>query len=445
MNSTEAYYEKMTVTPVAQLIIKLGIPTTISMLITNIYNMADTYFVGTLGPSAQAATGILFTLQAIIQAISFMIGQGAGTMVSKGLADKNQDEATGYASTGFYTGTFLGLLLCITGLVFLKPFMRILGSTETILPYACDYGFWVLIACPFMIGSLVLNNCLRYEGMAFYSMIGLTTGGILNIFGDWLLVPRLGVYGAGLSTAVSQITSFGILLFYHLKKAQGKIKYKCISKNIGTYFTIAKIGLPAMIRQGLSSISSGLLNNLTKPFGDTAIAAMSVVNRFSMFVMCVGLGIGQGFQPVASFNYQAKKYDRVKKGLLVTAGVGVILVSSLALPGFLFAEKVVWLFQKSPEVIKVGSYALRWATIGVMFLPLSVPVNMLYQSIRKPGISSFLSLMRSGLAFIPTLIITTHFLGLTGIQISQPIADIISGLASVPFSLYFLMKTPKEK
>lgn len=440
MTDTQEYYKKMTETPVASLVIRLGIPTTISMLITSIYNMADTYFVGTLGKSAQAATGILFTLQAIIQAIAFMLGQGSGTMVSKGLADRNKEEASTYASTGFFTGTFLGLVLCITGLIVLKPFIRLLGSTETILPYACDYGFWVLVACPFMIGSLVLNNCLRYEGMAFYSMIGLTTGGILNIFGDWILVPRLGVYGAGLSTAVSQIISFGILLFYHVKKAQGSIRFKYISKKISTYLTISKIGFPAMIRQGLSSISSGLLNNLTKPFGDAAIAAMSVVNRFSMFVMCVGLGIGQGFQPVASFNYQAKKYDRVKKGLLVTGGVGLILVSCLALPGLIFADKIVYTFQKSPDVVEIGTYALRWATVGVMFLPLSVPVNMLYQSIRRPGVSSFLSLMRSGLAFIPTLIISTYFLGLTGIQISQPIADIISGLVSLPFSLHFLMK-----
>ena len=440
MNSTQAYYEKMTTTPVARLVIRLGIPTTISMLITSIYNMADPFFVGPLGKSGQAATGILFTPQAIIQAISFMLGQGSGTMVSKGLADKNRNEASEYASTGFFTGTTAGLLLCIVGLIVLKPFMRILGSTETILPHACDYGFWVLIACPFMIGSLVLNNCLRYEGMAFYSMIGLTFGGILNIFGDWMLVSRLGVYGAGLSTAVSQIISFTILLVYHTKKAQGKINFKYISKKASTYFNICKIGFPAMIRQGLSSISSGLLNNLTKPFGDAAIAAMSVVNRFSMFVMCVGLGIGQGFQPVASFNYQAKEYDRVKKGLLVTAGVGIILVSILAIPGFIFARQIVYTFQKSPEVVEIGTFALRWATIGVMFLPLSVPVNMLYQSIRKAGISSFLSLMRSGLAFIPTLIITSKLLGLTGIQISQPIADIISGLVSVPFSIHFLMK-----
>ncbi len=440
MNSTELYYEKMTKTRVSSLIIKLGIPTTISMLVTSIYNMADTYFVGTLGKSAQAATGILFTLQAIIQAIAFMLGQGAGTMVSKALADKNKHEASEYVSTAFFTGFGAGLVLTIVGFVFLKPFMRLLGSTETILPYACDYGFWVLFSCPFMIASLVLNNCLRYEGKAFYSMIGLTTGGILNIFGDYFLVPALGVYGAGLSTAVSQIISFTILLTAYIKMAQSSILPRYISRSAKVYFSICKVGFPAMIRQGLSSISQGLLNNLTKPFGDAAIAAMSVVNRFTMFILCVGLGIGQGYQPVAAFNYRAKEYNRVKKGLTVTMGLGFILVSLIAIPGFIFAKEIVTAFQKNPEVIEIGTYALRWATVGAMFLPLSVPVNMLYQSIRNVKISSFLSLMRSGLAFIPVLIVSTHFLGLVGIQISQPIADMITGLVSVPFTLHFLFK-----
>ncbi len=444
MNQTDLYYQKMTTTPVASLVIRLGIPTTISMLITNIYNMADTYFVGTLGESPQAATGILFTLQAIIQAIAFMLGQGSGTMVSKALADKDKTEASEYVSTAFFLGGALALCLSVFGLIFLKPFMMLLGSTKTILPYACDYGMWVLISCPFMVCSLVLNNCLRYEGKAFYSMIGLTTGGILNIFGDWALVPKLGVYGAGLSTAASQFVSFCILMYFHIKMAQSQIIPRYVSKDKSVYGTIARVGFPALIRQGLASISQGLLNNLTKPFGDAAIAAMSVVNRFCAFVMCVGLGIGQGFQPVASFNYQAKKYRRVKKGLLITMGVGLIMVSMLAIPGFIFADKIVYMFQKSQRVIEIGTYALRWATVGVMFLPFSVPVNMLYQSIRKPLLSSVLSLMRSGLMFIPTLIIATHFLSLTGVQIAQPVADILTGLISIPFSLYFILKTPNE-
>lgn len=445
-DTAEAYYKKMTETSIPRLIVTLGIPTTVSMLITSIYNMADTYFVGALGESQQAATGILFTLQAIIQAVSFMLGQGSGTLVSKCLADKDTDGASEYVSTAFFTGAAAGSALMVFGLLFLSPLLYLLGSTETILPYARQYGMWVLIACPFMVCSFVLNNNLRYEGKAFYAMIGLVTGGLLNIFGDWLLISvlRMGVFGAGLSTAVSQLVSFVLLVYFHRRMAQGKISLRYISRRLSVYFGIMKIGFPAMIRQGLTSISNGLLNNLTKPYGDAAIAAMSVVNRYSALVMCVGLGIGQGFQPVASFNYQAKKYSRVKKGLLFTMGVGIVLVLILSVPGLILPEFIVSLFQESAEVREIGAFALRASAVGVLFLPLSIPVNMLYQSIRRAGVSSVLSLMRSGLMLIPVLLITTRFLGLTGVQISQPIADIATGLVSIPFILHFLMKTPSE-
>ena len=444
MDKAEQYYKKMTETPVSRLIVRLGIPTTISMLITGIYNLADTYFVGGLGESAQAATGILFTLQAIIQAVAFMLGHGSGTFVSKALADKNTKEATEYVSTAFLTGAVAGTVLTVAGLLALKPFMRLLGSTETILPYACDYGMWVLISCPFLICSLVLNNNLRYEGKAFYAMFGLTAGGLLNIFGDWLLIKvcKMGVYGAGLSTAISQIISFTILLILYLRMAQSTISLRAVSHKVGVYLGIVRVGFPSLIRQGLTSISGGILNNLTKPFGDAAIAAISVVNRFSSMVMCVGLGIGQGYQPVASFNYQARKYKRVKQGLIFTTalGFGMILIFSAA--GFAYAKEIVTVFQKSERVIEIGTPALRYATVGLLFLPLSVPVNMLYQSIRKAGIASFLSILRSGAMLIPTLLIGSHFLGLQGILLAQPISDCLTGLTCIPFVIHFLRTTP---
>ena len=446
MTESQIYYDKMTKTPLTKLIVSLGIPTTISMLVTNIYNMADTYFVGTLGESQQAATGILFTLQAIIQAIAFMLGQGSGTMVSKSLAEQKEEEASKYVSSAFFSGLALGTVLMILGLLFLSPFMRLLGSTETILPYARQYGACVLITCPVMIGSFVLNNNLRYEGKAFYAMIGLVTGGLLNIFGDYLLVIvfELGVLGAGLATAISQLVSFCILLYFFKKMAQSSIKLSAVSKDFTVYAIISKVGFPAIVRQGLSSISSGLLNNLTRPYGDAAIAAMSIVNRFAAFIMCVGLGIGQGYQPVASFNYQAKEYKRVKKGLLVTMGIGFCFISCLAIPGAVFAEQVIHVFQKSEQVKEIGVFALRCSCFGTVFLAFSVPVNMLYQSIRKAGISSFLSMLRSGLMFIPTLIVTTHFWGIVGIQISQPLADMLTGLVSIPFVIAFLKKEKFE-
>lgn len=447
MTESKIYYDKMTKTPLTKLIVSLGIPTTISMLVTNIYNMVDTYFVGTLGESQQAATGILFTLQAIIQAIAFMLGQGSGTMVSKALADRNEEEASEYVSSAFFSGLGLGIILTVVGLLFLTPFMRLLGSSETILPYAKQYGMCVLVSSPIMIGSFVLNNNLRYEGKAFYAMIGLVTGGIINILGDYILVEilEMGVLGAGLSTVLSQVISFIILLYFFWKMAQSKIKLSSVSKRGYVYGTIARVGFPAIVRQGLSSISSGLLNNLTSPYGDAAIAAMSVVNRFAAFIMCVGLGIGQGYQPVASFNYQAKEYKRVKKGLLVTMAIGFCFISCLAIPGIIFAEQIVYLFQKSEEVKEIGVFALRCSCVGTIFLAFSVPVNMLYQSIRKAGVSSFLSMLRSGLMFIPTLIVTTNLWGIVGIQISQPLADMLTGIVSVPFVVMFLRKKHGEE
>ena len=442
MTTADKHYIKMTTAPLTRLIVSLGLPTTFSMLITNIYNMADTYFVGTVGKSAQAATGILFALQAVIQAIAFMLGQGSGTMVSKFLADNDKPNANKYVSSAFFGGIAVGTVFMAFGLSFLTPLLNFLGSTATILPYARQYGACVLIGCPVVMGSFVLNNNLRYEGKALYAMFGLVSGGILNILGDYLLVMvfKLGVLGAGIATLVSQIISFTLLVIFYKKQAQSKLLLSAVAKDAKTYLTISKIGFPAFIRQGLSSFSHGLLNNLTRPFGDAAIAAMSIAHRFSAFVMCVGLGIGQGYQPVASFNWQTKNYDRVKRGLLVTMGIGLCLISAISLPSVIFADKIALLFQKNTEVLKIAVPALRYACIGTMFLTLSVPINMLYQSTRRPVMSSILSLMRSGVMFIPTLIITTNLFGLWGIILSQPIADALTGIVSIPFILHFLLR-----
>ena len=443
MTNADQHYKKMTETQVAKLILNLGIPTTISMLITNIYNMADTYFVGTLGESAQAATGVLFTVQAIMQGIAFMLGHGGGTFISRALADKNTKEATTYISSAFFTGGIIGLIITVLGLTFLELLVRFLGCTETIVPHAMDYGMWILLAAPFIICSFILNNGLRYEGKAFYAMFGLTAGGLLNILGDYILVMKcgLGVYGAGLATAASQVVSFGILLFMYLKMAQSTIQFKAVSKDIHLYIRIARIGLPSLIRQGLTSVTNGLLNNITKPFGDAAIAAMSVVSRYSNFLMCVGLGMGQGFQPEASFNYQAKKYARVKKGLLFTTAFGLVFIGAMSTVSIIFAEPIISIFQKHPDVIEIGSKALRFTAVGMMFMPFSVPVNMLYQSIQQPTISSVLSLIRSGMVTIPLLLFGVPFLGLLGIQIAQPTADVIAGLISIPFIIRFVRQT----
>ena len=374
-----------------------------------------------------------------------MFGHGSGVYVAKNLADKDVDNASRYASTAFYTSVTIGAIITVFGLVFITPFMRLLGSSETILPYAVEYGACVLAAAPFMMGALVLNNCLRFEGKAFYAMIGLTSGGILNIIGDYLLVEvfNMGVLGAGIATAVSQAISFTLLVILYKKNAQSKVSVKNVSFKFIVYANVIRVGFPSFIRQGLTSISGGILNNLAKPYGDALIAAMSVVNKYTSLIMFVGLGVGQGFQPVASFNYEAKKYDRVKKSTLFTAAFGLVLVCILSIPGILFPSFIISLFQKSQAVIDLGSPALRYASVGIMFLPVSIVANMLFQSTCQAGKASFLALMRSGLAFIPTVIVLESLLNVNGILLAQPIADVLSTLVAVPFLVAFLIKINK--
>lgn len=442
----ERQYKKMTETPVAKLVIMLGIPTTISMLVTNIYNMADTYFVGKLGTSASGAVGIVFGLMAIIQAFGFMFGHGAGSIISRRLGAKDVESAARFASTSFVSALFAGGMITLFGFLFLEPFMRLLGSTDTILPYAKTYARFILLAAPFMAASCVLNNILRYEGQAAFAMIGLTTGSILNIFGDWFLMMKLGfgVEGAGISTAVSQLISFFILLFMFLGgKTQSRLSVRRVTKDMSEVLLICKTGLPSMMRQGLSSISTMILNGQAGVYGDAAVAAMSIVNRICFFIFSVGLGIGQGFQPVSAFNYGAKKYERVRKGFYFTLGAGEVLLGAVAVVGMFFPEQLITFFRDDPEVIAIGSVALSAQLISLFFQPLSVCSNMLFQSIGKNGRATFLSMLRSGLCFIPVILILSRTMGLLGVEIAQTVADVMSFFIALPFVISFMKKLKK--
>lgn len=441
-------YKKMTETPVPRLIITLGIPTTISMLVTNIYNMADTYFVGKIGTSASGAVGIVFGLMAIIQAFGFMFGHGAGSIISRRLGAKDVESASKFASTSFVSSLAVGAAITVLGFLFLNPLMRLLGSTDTILPYARTYASFILLAAPFMASSCVMNNILRYEGRAALAMVGLTSGGILNIFGDWLLMEGfgLGVMGAGLATAVSQIISFCILLFMFLSgKTESKFALKWVTKDIGDVVMICKTGLPSLMRQGLTSVSTMVLNGQAAIYGDAAVAAMSIVNRICSFIFSVALGIGQGFQPVSAFNYGAKKYGRVRQGFCFTLGLAEVLLGTIAVVGMIYSSHFVAFFRNDPKVITIGNFALSVQLAALFFQPLTVCSNMLFQSVGKNGKATFLAMLRSGLCFIPVIALLSKVLGLTGVEISQTVADVLAFFISLPFTLRFLGELKREE
>lgn len=434
-------YDKMVNTPVSKLVIGLGIPTTISMLVTNVYNMADTYFVGNLGNSASGAVGIVFGLMAIIQAVGFMFGHGAGSIVARKLGEQDTESAGIFASLSFFMSLAAGIVIGILGLIFINPLMRLLGSTETILPHARAYGVFILLAAPVMMASFVLNNLLRYEGKAYLAMIGLTIGGVLNIIGDpiFIFVFDMKIAGAGLSTAVSQCMSFLILLSMFLRgKTQAKLSIHKIKGHGKKILLIMQTGFPSLIRQGLNSVSTMVLNGLAGVHGDAAVAAMSIVNRISFFIFAVGLGIGQGFQPVAAFNYGAKKYERVRKAFYFTWSAGEIFLGVLAIIGMFVSGSLIGIFRDDPKVIEIGTTALQFQLVTLFFQPLTIFASMLFQSIGENKSATFLSMLRSGLLFVPLILILTQVFGLLGIQMAQAVADMIAFVVTLPFTIRFL-------
>lgn len=448
MKKYATQYEKMTQAPVTELVIRLGIPTTLSMLVTNIYNMVDTMFVGKLGTSASGAVGIVFGFMAILQAFGFMFGQGAGSIISRSLGHRDTKIASKIASTSFFMAFGIGVCIEFLGILFMEPMIYLLGSTDTILPFAKQYVFFILLAAPFMTSCCVLNNILRYEGKASMAMIGLLSGAVMNMVGDPILMFGLdmGVVGAGLSTALSQFVSFLILLYMFLSgRTQSKLHIRYFSRNVRDIIEIAATGFPSLIRQGLSSVSTMVLNGQAAVYGDEAVAAMSIVSRICMFIFSVGLGIGQGFQPVSGFNYGAGRYSRVRKAFGATLVISEVLIGILAVAGLCFSNQAIGIFRDDAEVIRIGTAALRYQCIALFFQPLCVMANMTLQSTGHKAGAAFLSMLRSGLYFIPILIVLTAYTGLFGIQAAQPAADILSFLTAIPFVIVFFRKLPQDQ
>ena len=443
----KSQYEKMTETPISKLVVTLSIPTIASMLVTNIYNLVDTAFVGRLGTSASGAVGIVFGFMSIIQAFGFMFGQGSGSILSRALGSQDRESATVHASVGFVGSFMCGLIISLIGFLLLDEIVMFLGSTLTIAPYAKTYISFILAAAPFMCSSFTLNNLLRYEGKASLGMIGLMFGAILNMVGDPIFMFGLGmgIAGAGLSTALSQIVSWGILLYMFLGgHTESKINLiKAFQAGPAVVGNIMATGFPSLLRQGLNSLTTVLLNSRCGIYGDAAVAAMSIVSRIVFFTFSIALGVGQGFQPVSAYNYGARKYSRIREGYRFTAilAEGIILVGVTIL--VVFASPLIRLMREDPEVIEIGTRALRLQALSNLFLPPCMVTEMLYQSTGHRAGATMLSALRSGLLFIPSLLILSSVRGLAGIQEAQPLSVVLSFPFTVMFAVLFFRKLPK--
>ena len=434
-------YKKMTETPIPKLILGLAAPTILSMLITSIYNLADTFFVGQISTSASGAVGIVSSLMAILQALGFMLGHGSGSIISRSLGSQNTDAATRFASTSFFTALVFGGIITAAGLLTLPDFMMLLGSTETILPHACAYARYILLAAPIMMSSLVMNNILRYEGKASFAMIGLVTGGLLNIALDPLFIFGLGMgtAGAGLATALSQTISFCILLSMFLRgKTVSQFRITAVTRSPAEFGTILMTGMPSFGRQGLNSIGGMLLNIAARGYGDAAVAGMSIVSRIFMFIISVAIGVGQGLQPVAAFNYGARKFRRVRQAAIFTMGAAFCMLVVLVALCWVDSDALIRLFRDDPDVTAVALPAFHYQCLAILLQPVIVVANMTFQSVGKAGRATFLACCRQGVFFIPLILILPRTLGLVGVETCQPIADVFTFIVSLPFLLAFL-------
>lgn len=441
--TAEEQYNKMVNTPVSRLITGLAVPTVISMLVTSIYNMADTFFVSHINTQASAAVGIVFPIMSIIQAVGFTLGMGAGSLVSIRLGQKRNEEASIIASTALFTALGVGALITIFGNLFARQFLSLVGASESVLPYAQQYGRFIFWGAPLMCASFVLNNVLRSEGKAFFSMIALTSGGLINIALDPLFIYgfKMGISGAALATIISQTISFTILLSWFLRgKAVCHMSIKLYRFTVDVLGKTVATGVPSLARQGLASVATILLNTTAGAYGDSAVAAMSITTKIVMFVASIMIGIGQGFSPVSGYNYGAKRYDRVKKayGFLVGSGFGIMACFSIVI--FIFAPQIMRGFISDESAIAVGVVALRWQIAFIPFHPLIVGTNMLMQSTRHIKAATFLSMNRQGVYFIPAILILPRLFGLRGVETSQAAADILSAFTAIPYLIHMFRK-----
>ncbi|WP_026671137.1 MATE family efflux transporter [Butyrivibrio sp. AD3002] len=430
-------YEMMTTTPVPKLILKMAVPTIISMLVTGIYNTADTFFVGKISTQATAAVGIVFTVMALVQATGFFCGHGSGNFLSRMLGAGKTKEANEMASTGFALAIILGIIIAIVGNIFVDDIAMMIGSTPTTLEDTRKYMRIILIGAPFMTGQFVINNQLRFQGSAVYAMVGLMCGAAMNMVLDPLLifVFNMGVTGAAVATIMGQITSFIVLLVGSSKGENIRLSFKNIHINSYYIKEITNGGAPSLFRQALAAIASLLMNKAAGTFGgDAAIAGMSVNTRVMMMMSSALIGFGQGYQPVCSFNYGAGLKKRVKEGYFFCVKYSTIFLCIVGAVCFYFAPQIIAVFRDDPEVIAVGSVALKWTSATIPLSGCIVMTNMMLQSIGRGVKASIMASCRNGIFFIPMILLLPQLFGLFGVEITQAVADIFSILVSIPMA-----------
>ena len=434
---------RMTSEPVGRLVTSLAVPSIVSMLITGMYNLADTFFVGKISTQSVAALGIVFSYMALIQAAAFYFGQGSGNFISRALGAKRTDEAAAIASVGFFSAFLLGVLIALTGFLLMDPMLRLFGSTPTILPDAREYFSRILPGTPFIMCCFAMNNQMRQQGNAALAMVGIASGAVLNIALDPLLIFGfgMGIRGAGIATSFSQMISFAIMLSLCGRRGGIRIRLRQFRPTGRAYAEINAGGLPSLARQGLMSVAAICLNRVASVYGDEAVAAFSIVNRIAMLAGAAMIGYGQGFQPVCGFNFGAGLFDRVRAAFRHSLSVSSVYCLVLAILGYVFAPGLIRLFRADDaEVVRLGAEILRYQCLSFPLTAMIVMSNMYLQNIRRTGPAVVMATARQGLFLIPALFAGRALLGFTGVEIAQTVSDCCAFVLSIPLTLSALRK-----
>ena len=438
----------MTQTPVPRLVLRLAIPSMVSMVVTALYNVVDAAFIGRLSTEATAGIGIAFAYMTFIQAVGFFFGHGSGNFISRALGARSYDDAGRMAAVGFFSPLLIGLLSAVVGLPLLPQLVVLLGAPPAVVPHACNYLRFILLASPFMMSALTLNNQLRLQGNARFGMIGIVSGAILNILLDPILIftLNLGVTGASIATAVSQLFAWCLLLHGTMRGESVHIRFSNFKPSWTAYREIVAGGLPSLFRQAFNCASAVMLNYAAARFASpgqeaSSVAAFAVVSRTTMFAFSLILGFTQGFQPVCGFNYGAHLYRRVRQSYLFTLSVSTAMLTLLSTLGYIFAPQIIAVFRsEDPTLIQIGASALRWQCVVFPLCTLATTTGMLFQNIRLTFPATLLSIGRQGLFFIPAILILPQFLGLQGVEMAQATADLCTFLLTIPFAVWITRK-----
>lgn len=432
---------------ISSLLIKLALPAIIGMLVTAVYNVVDTLFVSMLGTEAVGAVSIVYPIFMFLSAIGLMYGVGSGSFISRLLGSQKKKEANQVASTTFFTSLFSAMVIGILLFIFIRPVLELFGATPTIMPFAESYAKVLMTGAVFTILNMTMNNILRAEGSAKYSMIGLMCGAIINIILDpiFIFTLNMGVSGAALATVIAQgISTLVLISFFLKKKSLLHFHMRDIKPTKALYGELFKIGAPTFFRQFLMSFSMGLLNTAAGPYGDTAIAAIGITLRVFSIVSMVIFGFSQGFQPVAGFNYGANKIDRLREALRLSLIWTSIFCTGASIIYIFFAPQIMGLFTKDPEVLALGMRIMKAFMIVFPLFGFQAIYGVLFQALGKGKQAAILSIARQGIFLIPAILILPNIWGLTGIVLAQPVADILTIILTGVFAQDINNKLKKD-